>query len=317
MLELEYYADNIKDTVKDLCRNCFICAKSKKTPTKNHTITAIPIPHKPRLHFAFDIIGGLPNIDGYRYIYIFVDMFSLHIAAFQAKTKTSQELQNAFVAYFALQSAIPAGFTSDNEPGLFTPAFSSFKENFGLTHRHGAPHTPWTNLAENGVKKIKMTLRATVQSTGLPWLEALPLAVIALNSTPVFGVASPANIHYTGTTTDVLHQAADEPRLISDYLAAAQDKAAELNERILKKRTAAASCNRTTANKSRAERAFIIGDTVWLRNMNIAAHRTLQDQHNGPYSIIREYKNSIFGLAPLTDPSEEIRQAHAQHLMKA
>ena len=192
----QYYADDLKQFIKKLCSKCFICAKSKASTDRKPFLREIAKPSEPRQNVAFDIFAGLPEINGLRYVYVFIDEFSLFTIAIPMGSKSTDDLLSTIQAFFAHQAFIPRQITSDNESGLMTQRVQDFFASLNIAHNHGAPHTPWTNLAETAVRKVKECLRATILALDCPWTEALPFATIALNNTPIMNSFTPASIHF-------------------------------------------------------------------------------------------------------------------------
>ena len=329
-----YYADNLKETIKKLVADCFICHQVKAKKTRKPFLAEITKPEEPRQMIAFDIFAGLPDEDGYKFVYVFIDEFSLYVTAYPMKTKTTDDLISAFLAHFAHQSFLPTTITSDNEPGLMTQRFKDFVTILGVTHKHGAPHSAWTNLAESGVYKIKEALRANMKSLDCSWREALWFATIAINHTPIWKFHTPADLQFAAKgAPDLLNQEirktlgnpptgnspAEAPSAIDSrdfdrFSELSKARAKVLWESIARKRAKENSRRREAANRSRAPKAFKKGELVWLEQLNIQQNRALADKYLGPYTIHTVYSPSIYSLAEISTPTIEARLAHAQHL---
>ena len=318
LLQDQFFNPHIVAKVKLLCDQCFQCSKAKVFKDRKHIFSERYSPSRPRQIVAFDIIGGLPpsGHQNSKYIYLFVDCFSLYIHAIPAQTKSTEELLQAFLDLFALMAAVPEIIISDNETALKHERFQTFFKTFNIDHKFGPPHSPWTNPAEISVNKLKETIRTTIAQLNVAWPEALPLALISLNNTPVLGTSlSPADIHFSLNTTSKLTTATDSPApTIDSYLELAKSTALQTFDRIKLARERHNASNRNSANRSKTIKSFIKGQYVWLKALNIASSRATQPKNEGPFVITEVFGHSVFGLASPEAPNTQIRTAHASHL---
>ena len=326
----QYYADDLKQYIKKLCSLCFICAKAKAGIERKPLLREIEKPSEPRQNVAFDIFAGLPEVFGFRYVYVFVDEFSLYTAAFPMSSKTTEDLLTTIQTFFAHQSFIPRQFTSDNESGLMTQRVQDFFASLSIVHNHGAPHTPWTNLAETAVRKVKEALRATILALDCEWPEALPYAVISVNQSPILGTLTPASIHFASKAVPPLFEQNEpngqtpaeapfeSPELaLSVFHEKAVTRARHAWAQLVEIRRKRNNTNRESANKSRAAKLIGVGDQVWLRNNNVVQNRATADRVSGPWLVVEASNSSIFSLARPDNPTVKVRQAHLEHLKLA
>lgn len=145
----KFYMFDIKQKVTQFCKNCYICSVAKSLKMRKATQGETKKAKEPREILSFDIFGGLnTSEDGYKYVYSFVDNFSLFVVNVKAKTKTTPELLSAFLHVFAIWGRFPSIVCSDNESGLMNKEASDFFASFGITHNPGASHAHWRLLSE-------------------------------------------------------------------------------------------------------------------------------------------------------------------------
>ena len=67
--------------VKAFCRSCVPCQRSKVTRHTKAPLAQLPIPDHRFTALHLDLVGPLPEADGYSYLLIVVDRFSRWIEA--------------------------------------------------------------------------------------------------------------------------------------------------------------------------------------------------------------------------------------------
>ena len=87
-LQNKFHIFQLKQKVQVFCSQCFLCciAKTQRmTQTLQGTTTKLEFPKQT---ISFDIFGGLPpDEEGHRWVYTFIDNFSLFVINIKAKTK--------------------------------------------------------------------------------------------------------------------------------------------------------------------------------------------------------------------------------------
>ena len=99
-------------------------------------------PEFPKQTIFFDTFRGLPpDEEGNRWVYTFIDNFSLFVINIKAKTKSTKEILAAFLQIFSIYSALPETVVSDNESGLMTKEALDFFNSLGSSTTP-VRHTP-------------------------------------------------------------------------------------------------------------------------------------------------------------------------------
>ena len=319
-LKKKFYVFNLKTKVTQFCKDCYICAITKTQRMRPATQGETEKPNTPKQILSFDIFGGLPEDDqGYKWVYTFIDNFSLYVINIKAKSKSTKEILAAFLHVFASISAIPETVVSDNETALMTKEALDFFNSFGIKHNPGAAHAHWRLLSETAaIKKTKAFLRATCKTNPRqPWTEALSLATYALNNTKTVHGFSPAEILFGNHKRSRL--LLNETEFVADYdeyMNIVKEAHKQIIDQVREARSASTKMRTDLINRHRQEKTYEVGQLVWLKSVATATstQRALKVQNRGPFKIVRKVNEHTYHLAKLANPTKCDRIAHASHL---
>ena len=319
-LRTKFFIFNLKQKVMQFCKDCYICgiakAQNMKAATQGNTQKA----EFPKQILSFDIFGGLPpDEEGNKWVYTFIDNFSLFVINIKAKTKSTKEILAAFLQVFSIYSSIPEIVASDNESGLMTKEALDFFNSFAITHNPGAAHAHWRLLAEPAaIKKTKSFLRASCKTNpSQRWSQVLALATLALNNTKTIHGYSPAEIFYGNTKKSKnLIENTKNTSTLDEYMETVNRNFESVLAKVYEARQQSTEQRARLVNQHRAEKSFQENQLVWLKSLASATSpkRALKIKNLGPFRILRKINDHTFHLARLSDPAKCDRIAHASHL---
>ena len=319
-LKTKFFIFDMKRKISAFCKRCYICAISKSQKMRQ-TVQGVTLkPEMPKQIMSFDIFGGLPEDEnGNKWVYTFIDNFSLFVINIRAKTKSTEEILAAFLQVFSIYSAIPEIVVSDNETALMSKEALDFFNSFGIRHNPGPANAHWRLLSEaSAVKKSKDFMRAICRTDpAKKWPQALALGVIALNNTKTSYGYSPAEMFF-GNTKKSKNLIENETHVTSlnEYVDLVSKNFNDMLMKVYAARENSAKKRQELVNRHRASKAFEVGQLVWLKAVANATTplKAIKIQNSGPYKISRKINDCTFHLARLSNPEKCDRIAHASHL---
>jgi len=315
----QYYIPDLEEKVKKFTADCFVC-KTHKSQRMRKNMQGITVkPTKPRQICSFDIAGGFESArGGDRYLYLFVDNFSLYCSGITAKTKTEDELRRAFLTIFAQWSEIPEVVVSDQEPGLLTEGMREFFHSLNITHQVGGAYSPHRNVCETAaIRKVKEYVRGAIAQTNRPWVEAFPMALKCANQTPTYLGYSPQEIHFgNAKKPHALMQTITPVKDLSEYIKQCTKNLKEKWKAIEQRRDDFAKKRQEVANIHRESKDFKVNDLVWVKSLKITPFRATKIFNKGPFIIIKKQGTHNYQLAKPEDPSKCVSISHSNNMSK-
>ena len=314
-----YHVDDLDRKVADFTRNCFICKTHKSQRMTKNLLGKILTPKRPREICSFDIAGGFESSrQGFKYVYLFVDNFSLYCTTVLAKSKSEDELKRAFLTVLSQWSEIPKVMVSDQEPGTLTEGMKEFFHSYGVEHKVGGAYSPHRNLCETAaVRKIKEFMRSIIAQTGVDWPEAVKLATICANQTPTVYGYTPSQMHYGDVRkSHALIEEVQPVKDLNEFIKQCTKNHKVIEEKVNKSRDEFNSRKRDAINAHRESKIFKANDLVWVKSLKIVANRATKVQNKGPFIIIKKVSEGTYELGTLDNPDTVISIQHANNLSK-
>ena len=319
MAREQYYIPDLEEKIKKFTSNCFICKTHKSQRMRKDTQGITVKPTRPRQICSFDIAGGFESTrGGDKYLYLFVDNFSLYCSGVTAKSKTEDELRRAFLTMFAQWSQIPEVIVSDQEPGLLTEGMREFFASLNIVHHVGSAYSPHRNVCETAaIRKVKEFVRGAIAQTQVIWTEALSMALMCANQTPSYLGYSPHQIHYGDIKRPhALINDITPVKSLDEYMKQCSKNHKFLRESVEKSRNKHAQKRQETVNAHRDSKDFKINDLVWVKSLKITPFRATKIFNKGPFIIIKKQGTHNYHLARPEDPNKCVSISHSNNMSK-
>ena len=317
-----YYRKNLREIVNQYADQCYLCKTEKKTRgERKPLIGRKTLPSVPREHYAFDIYE-VPLTQGFRYIYVWVDLATNFVILVPARTRKAIEIKKSLERNIIAIFGIPTSIYSDNEKAIESYIVRNACTNLGIHYSHTAPYSPQSNSnAEGAVALSKDLFRIYIRQTGKSWRDLLHLVNASLNTrflsptdlTPeklLFG-----RVNQSGELIRCNDLPQDTKSL--EYSQALSRKVDELQEKYDRNRRRNAARTLENANQRRKDLHLKPNDLVWLYDNEIKEGRgsTLDPKYSGPYQIWETHSNGQTCL--LKDiATGKLRAGHIQHLKR-
>jgi transposase InsO family protein len=206
--ELLFWPGMYRD-IEEIVAMCDVCLEHRDAQRKEPMI-AHPIPERPWQVVATDLFQW----NNQQYVLV-VDYLSRYFEIALLSSTTAISVITHLKSIFA-KHGIPEKVISDNGPQYSAEQFSQFAKEWGFQHSTSSPKYPQSNgLAEKTVQTVKGLLTKAKQSGQDPYL-----AMLNYRTTPVDGVASPAQILMSRRLRTTLPATGRQlsPQLVSDKL---------------------------------------------------------------------------------------------------
>jgi len=158
-IRLRYFWSNMDKDINDHTGKCLDC-KLRKTyqrrpevPLMKYDDTARPLD---RVHI--DLTGPLPTTKGlkHRYIMVIKDYLTKYVWFIPLKTKTAQEVAEAFVGEFVCQAGVPGRLVSDRGNEFVNQLLMNISRVMGINRVSTTPYNPRADgFVENHNKTLK------------------------------------------------------------------------------------------------------------------------------------------------------------------
>lgn len=281
--------------VRRRCRACFACARAKhRTNQAPPPLRTVELPHQPFDHVHIDALEGLPEVDGMDNVWVVLDRFSHWVFLVPASSRDNARAlaRRLFAAVFAYVG-LPRRIGSDRDPILSSNFTQSLFNLAGVTSVLTAPHHRIGNgFAERPMRTLREYLRATTNANRMDWLELLPSAQFAFNTSWVSAVgATPAQVvlgfRPRGPIDLALPTVMEDPSDAADFLRMRRT----FQFRAVDQFTTAQVDMLHRSNLRSADKGITIGDQVFVRAEVLPdpgeAHlpAKLRSAFTGPYTV--------------------------------
>jgi hypothetical protein len=187
LIRRNYTWPSVRTFVKDYCKSCTACARSKATRHRPYgNLRQLPIPEKPWNSISMDFIEQLPSSEGFTAILVVVDRLSkqaIFIPTYD--TITSMQLAQLFVLHVFSKHGVPSHVTSDRGTEFVSHFFRSLGKALNMRlHFTSGYHPEGDGQTERTNQTLEQYLRIYCNYQQDNWKELLPLAEFAYNNAP-------------------------------------------------------------------------------------------------------------------------------------
>lgn len=272
--------------VKQYVQQCTICQLRKAKRTRPHGTMQ---PHRasyPLETLAFDHIGPWQaTISNKRFVCVGVDVFSRFIFA-KAMEDQSGALFADYLTELMALIGIPKHILTDNSKAFDNARVRTIEAEHGIVHKFSTPHHSQGNaVVERAIESLEKKLGLVQQETNCDWEQAIPIAVLSLNSrrsrTTTFAPFELMFNRTNGSTAASLLKTMSQP-LTTAAVNETRAKAIEATAN-------AHSRSKRRYDNSHQPTVFEVGSTVMSKRSSRRAK--LSNRYEGPYKIISRIKD--------------------------
>lgn len=184
--EYGFWAPYLLEQIDHVIGRCAICLKNNVRRGVSVPPGYIPTPTGPMRELVIDFVDMIRPIGGKRYMLVVVDRFSRWPEACPTKRKDAQSVAKFLCREVISRWGIPDRISSDNGKEFVDKTVKLILQKLGVKQRLGSVYHPQSQgICEkmNGVLKNRVV--KICQHTGLNWVEALPLALMACRTSEI------------------------------------------------------------------------------------------------------------------------------------
>lgn len=312
-----FWFPGLKQFVKKYTSHCLICISKKRVPrAPRQPITSWEKPDIPFNTIHVDVLGPLPESNGYKFVLILVDSFTKYCLLYPMYRQDTNELKRIFYNAISLFGT-PKLIVCDRGRMFEASAFISWVSEIGSAIHYITPEMHHSNgQAERYVRTVLNLLRVESNNKKSTWSDALCKIQLVLNITKQKSTQYSALYLLIGTnaTTPVIRA------LIRDV--AVEDPSRNLEAvRELNRSLAKASLDKNRndqdarANRQRyPPRKFQVDDQVFVIKYSQSVGK-LDPGMRGPYRVIKVLPSDRYELKLLSGARGKTTQAAAQYMV--
>lgn len=193
--------NGIDKEARIFAKNCVNCQLSKVNKHTKSPLASYTLPDHRFEHINIDLIGPMPQSNGYRYCLTIVDRYTRWPEAIPLTNITAENVARKLMAVWIAKFGVPRKITTDRGRQFDALLFRELMHLLSIKHLR----TTACNPKANGlIERWHRTLKASIMCKDkLNWSSELPLILLGLRTTYKCDInASPAEMVY-GTTLKI------------------------------------------------------------------------------------------------------------------
>ena len=324
-----YWWMGMAKDIQTYISNCLPCQQAKKQHLKIELErSSLPTPTEPFDFISMDFIGPFDGsqVDGYKYVLVIVDHYTRWCIAVPTKTTDAVTVSHALRTQVISTFGPPRRILTDRGSSFENVLYKSLCQRFGI---HKLRTTSFHPQCNGLVERVNGTLKQTLTAFALnpdyqsTWVDDLPFAVYAYNTTP-------SDLYKVSPYSLLFHR---EPRLPfqSDFhLAVAADynspspladeswitaaRTDQLIRQILDSKVIANAKSNSELNRIRT---FSVGDLVMktIEDKRITIPGSpFRAAYAGPFRIVKCISPTNYIIENLHYPGHSPEVTHTQRL---
>lgn len=171
---------NIQKTCKQFVQHCIPCQKTKIQRHTKAPVTQFAEKCNRFEHINIDIVGPLPESQGYSYILTMIDRVTRWPEVVPLTNITAETVAKALINGWISRFGIPLKITTDRGRQFESQLFNQLNETLGIHHlRTTSFHAQANGMIERWHRSLKTSLKAKFTNN---WIEELPLVLLGLRT---------------------------------------------------------------------------------------------------------------------------------------
>ena len=179
-----YYWPNMKTDISSYVSKCHHCNSCKPHKIVNPPLNPNPVHSSRFSELQVDIVGPLPQSEGYRYLLTILDRTTRWFEALPLKEATSTECAEQFIRGWVKNFGVPLSAKSDNGNTFIARIWRGIHAKLGTIISYSPLYSP---SSLGGVERQHLDLKNSLKSIllalgndhGDQWMDALPWVLLS------------------------------------------------------------------------------------------------------------------------------------------
>lgn len=198
MINQRFVWPEMNKDIVEWARTCLPCQRNKIHRHNRIAPEHFPVPDARFDHVHLDIIGPLPNIQGYHYCVTMIDRFTRWPEAVPVKNITADSVIQAFFNGWISRFGSPKTITTDQGTQFESYLFKALTSLIGSQRTRTSAYHPASNgILERWHRSLKAAIRCHESKN---WLDALPVVLLGLRCSLKEDIKASAAEMVYGTT---------------------------------------------------------------------------------------------------------------------
>jgi transposase InsO family protein len=201
LLLAKYFWPTLVADVSHWCSTCIPCQASKVGVHTKVPPERIDMPERRFQHVHIDIVGPLPNSQGFRYLLTMADRFTRWTEAAPMMDIEALTVAKTFLSAWVARFGVPDTITHDRGTQFESQLFGHISNILGCNRIRTSAYNPRANgMVERFHRQLKGVLKCLKADSD--WVDLLPLSLLGIRSTVKADLRStPAELVYGTTLT--------------------------------------------------------------------------------------------------------------------
>ena len=280
---------------KRLVKKCLQCDRIAEPNPKPRTDLQAMNPTHVFEHVCCDLIS-LPPSNGWKYVCVFMDVFSKHVACYKMRDKTTVSFTRALEDYVT-HLGCPQKLTCDNGAEFCSELVDAVTTVMGIKKRTSVVYRPQSQgNVECWNRQLIQELKARLLQSKSSWPEHMHYVAMAHNASPASRTGESPNLVFYGrelpipTFTDFSTDTLRE-KSVREYVKKAKERVKAVHDAVRsesKKRSekVAEAYNRKVKHTPLQE-----GELVYYKEIP-QNHTKVDPQWSGPVQVVKRHPNA-------------------------
>ena len=300
--------------VEVYCRSCPTCQETNPSPERKAELKPLPLATRFNERVHIDLLGPLPNNNGYKYIVVMIDAYSRYIQLAPSQSKEMEEISQLYYAHWISVFGPSKRLVSDNGKEFSNSLFKLLTKNFGISHFFTSPYHPQSNgLAERAVRLVVNYLRKYLDNTN-DWIGHLPNMQLAFNTTtkrPTNYTPYEAVFGYTPNVPLLEHHG---PNYSANVQIELQNNLSDIQKELLLEQPEYFKAMKDQYDKRLSLNTIRVNDLVYITRPHKGKQfQKFQRLYQGTYRVLSISENYVATLQHCEQPSN-VKMLHVNNL---
>ena len=183
LVSMSFVWEFLSKDVNLWAQSCLDCQRSKIQSHVKSPVQHIPVSGQRFSHIHVDLVGPLPQSDGFSYLFTIIDRSTRWPEAVPLKSTTAEECARVILRSWIPLFGVPSLITLDRGAQFTSSMWSALCRFLGIVHSPTTSFHPQSNgIVEKFHCQLKVSLHA--RPAGRDWFYHLPLVLLGLQSVP-------------------------------------------------------------------------------------------------------------------------------------